>query len=191
MSFSKKIKEFIVYPWLSIWYAPRKTLKHCLKSNNIFIILLLLLFSVYMNLDDLEFSHLDKDGYILRIIHLVTSFLRMLFNIVFIYFLVKIFKGTISKKEALLVYLLGYVPYLTFSIYVLFAGASDSSLLFAWVVLFLGIIGSVYVTVQMLNEVASLSKWKATAVVFLAFIITNIVIIGIFAYLNYVINPFI
>jgi len=190
MSFNQKAKEFIVYPWLSIWYAPRKTLKRCLTSNNIFVILLLLLFSIYMNLDDVEFSHLDKDGYILLLIHLVTSFLRMLFNIVFIYFLVKIFRGTISKKEALLVYLLGYVPYLTFSIYVLFAGASDFSLLFAWVVLLLGIIGSVYVTVQMLNEVAFISKWKATTIVFLTFII-KIGIVVILAYLAYVSNPFI
>ena len=187
MSFNKKVQEFILYPWLSIWYAPRKTLKRCLKSNNIFVILLLLLFSVKMNLDNLELYHLEQYGYIAQI---VVSFLMTLFAIAFIYFLVKIFKGTISKKEVLLIYLLANVPYLIFYIYRFFDYASNFLLLFDWLVALFCMIWSVYIMMQMLIEVASISKWKSTIIIFLAFII-NMVIIEIPAYLAYVSNPFI
>jgi len=187
MSFSKKVKEFIIYPWLSIWYAPRKTLKHCLKSNNIFVILLLLLFSAYMNLETLELYHLEKYGYIVQI---VVSFLMTLFEIAFIYFLVKIFKGTISKKEVLLVYLFGNIPYLIFYISPIVDGVSNFLVYMYGLVALFSMIWSAYIIVQMLNEVAFISKWKATTIVFLTFII-KIGIVVILAYLAYVSNPFI
>ena len=179
-------KESIIYPWLSIWIHPRKTLRYMLRFPNIFTILLLFILILFINLDNSAYLvALNNDGASKLIIESFHIFLEVLG----LYLSTWIINKKKNLKKSIIVLFLYYFPFLIYNLAVLLGLDLEGNVL--KYTLLIGLLWYFILYLTLIKEGFHLSKIKTFLVFLLSMIFSESIYIGILYLVAIYANPFI
>ena len=174
-----KVKNTILYPWLSIWIHPRKTLRYMLMFPNIFTIVLLFILILFINLgDSTNRSTYENAKIILEMFHVFLEVLGL-------YLTVWLVKKERNLKKSITVLVLSYFPFLIYNLAVLLGLDLEGDVL--KYILFIWLLWSLI----LIQEAFHLSKIKTLLVFLLSVIFAEGLYIGIIYLIAIYANPFI
>jgi len=111
-----KIKNTILYPWLSIWIYPKKTLRYILRFQNITTLFLLYSLTIFSSLDSVNEERLKVWSIYSNItIPMGMGIIEFLLDIFSLYIVSWIFKEKNFKKSTIIV-LLTSIPFYMYKI---------------------------------------------------------------------------
>jgi len=178
-----KIKSTIIYPWLSIWIHPRKTLRYMLRFPNIITISLLFILILFINLGDST----NRSTY--EIAKMILEIFHVFLEVLGLYLTIWLVKKERNLKKSITVLVLSFFPFFVYVLAVSLGLDLEGDIL--KYILFIWLLWYLILSLILIQEAFHLSKIKTIMVIVLSGLIGESLYYAVVYSFYYYSNPFI